>query len=108
MTQGLNQSMNDEGVCRTAPAKPGLLITTHRKKVNVMTIRYAEIIDFMHLLPFAKSTQYQPAKPIKKCIFFSFGINTVYALSLLFVMLIVNSQIIWNTVTHCTVHENCN
>ena len=26
MTRALNQSVNDEGVCRTAPATPGLLI----------------------------------------------------------------------------------
>ena len=28
MNQSMNQSMNDEAVCRTAPATPGLLNTT--------------------------------------------------------------------------------
>ena len=42
MTQGLNQSINDEGVCRTALVTPGLLIISQ-------DIVYPQILQNIHL-----------------------------------------------------------
>ena len=35
MTESMNESLNDKAVCRTAPATPGLLMTSIEQKVKV-------------------------------------------------------------------------
>ena len=41
IAHSINQLMNDEGVCRTAPATPGLLIT---RVWSVMGVRNVKIV----------------------------------------------------------------
>ena len=43
MTELMNELMNDEAVCRTAPATPGLL-----KNCNVQTYKPEAMTDSMH------------------------------------------------------------
>ena len=44
--------MSDEAVCRTAPATPGLLITTKQNKNCLTTYFWATILRKTHFMPF--------------------------------------------------------
>ena len=49
MTESVNQLMNDEAVCRTAPATPGLLIMGWGLKSVVVSVFSLEFLWFSRL-----------------------------------------------------------
>ena len=49
MSYSVNQSMNDKAVCRTAPATPGLLITTNKYQSYDIILIFLKYIYIRHL-----------------------------------------------------------